>query len=102
MSVEHDFLGVNSVNGSLVIPGVSGGDAKVTISAQRLLFLPIYLGQMSVVDANSNVSVEIPLITGIAPGANNSVHAESSWFLLGTWPDLLKPISITWTVQDVD
>lgn len=101
MAIERDFLGVSSVNGTLVIPGASSGEARVTVSAQRLLFLPIYLGQLSVVDRASNVSVDIPLITQISEGANNSVHAQSQWFVFGTWPDLLKPLSVEWTVQDV-
>lgn len=101
ITVSRDILGINAVNGQLQIPGTSGGNATASISVQRAWILPIWTGEVRVADPSAGVSVAAPVFGSIsADSTPNSAKGTSNWFLLGSFPNLIRPFSLSWSVTD--
>ena len=100
--IAKDQYGIVSVGGQLVLPGKNSGDAKVTVNASRFFIFAFYFGDISVVDQSAGVAVQAPIFGSVAQtGGVNAVTSTNSWFSFGTFPDLIKPFTVRWTVDDV-
>ena len=101
VTVNRDAFGISSVSGTLDIPGANGGTAKVRVSVQRAWILPLWTGQVSVVDSGAGVSVSAPVFGSVTSGGvNGQAKGSTSWFLPGTFPNLIRPFTLNWTVKD--
>ena len=103
LDVVRDSSGIKSVTGLLDIPGTAGGTARVAVSINRAWILPLWFGQISVIDAGAGVAQTTPVFGTISRGATaTSATATANWFKLGAFPNLLRPYSLTWTIIDAD
>lgn len=99
--VRRDGNGITTVSGFLEVPGTSGGTARVAVNAQRAWILPLWTGQVSVRDAGAGVNVSAPIFGQIgSAGVPGSARGTSSWFIPGSFPNLLRPVTISWSVVD--
>jgi hypothetical protein len=103
LAVVTDALGVRSVRGLLEIPGASGGTATVTVRVDRSWVLPIWSGEIRVVDAGAGVSTRTP-VGGEVLLSRRTVTARgySQWFQVGSFPNLIRPYALYWSVTDGD
>ena len=101
LTVRRDAFGIASVTGSLDIPGSSGGTAKVTVNAQRAWILPLWTGQITVVDQGAGLNLTTPIFGSInRAGSDSAVSSTASWFKVGAFPNLIRPYTVNWTVTD--
>ena len=101
LKVTRDGLGITRVKGSLNVPGTTGGTAKVTVDVQRAWILPFWTGSVAVSDPGAGVKVTTPVIGGLSAGTTaDSATTTSSWFVLGNFPNLIRPYTLTWSVID--
>ncbi len=102
VSVVRDTIGVVSARGSLTLPGSSTGNATVNVDVQRFWIFQLWTGQVSVYDPGASVSVAAPVFGQVfGASGTNAVAGSSSWFTLGQFPDLIKPFTLSWSVDDV-
>jgi hypothetical protein len=102
VAVARDAGGIVSARGSITIPGLRGGAATVTVDVQRVWILPLWSGQVSVNDPSAGMNVTAPVLGTVHPAAGrNAATGMTSWFALGSFPDLIRPYTLTWTVDDV-
>jgi hypothetical protein len=102
VSVVRDGIGIVSAKGSLTLPGTTGGNATVNVDVQRFWIFQLWTGQVSVYDPGASVSVAAPVFGQVfGASGTNAVTGSSSWFTLGQFPDLIKPFTLTWSVDDV-
>ena len=103
LEVVRDASGIKSVTGLLDIPGTAGGTARVAVSINRAWILPLWFGQISVTDPGAGVAQTTPVFGVISRGSTaTSATATANWFKLGTFPNLIRPYSLTWTITDAD
>jgi len=103
LEVVRDASGIKSVTGLLDIPGTAGGTARVAVSINRAWILPLWFGQISVTDSGAGVAQTTPVFGVISRGSTaTSATATANWFKLGTFPNLIRPYSLTWTITDAD
>jgi PKD repeat protein len=101
LAVDRDNFGLTGVKGSLNVPGTTGGTAKVTVDVNRAWILPFWAGTVTVSDPGAGVSVTTPVLGSLSRGATvDSATTTSSWFVLGTFPNLIKPYTLKWSVDD--
>ena len=101
VSVRRDAFGIASVTGYLDIPGTSGGTARVAVNAQRAWILPLWTGELTIVDRGAGINLSTPILGSInRAGSDASVTSTASWFTLGTFPNLIRPYTVNWTVTD--
>jgi hypothetical protein len=99
--VRRDAAGIVSATGSLGIPGTSGGTSTVTVGIQRAWILPLWTGQISVRDQGAGVNVAAPVFGQIARGDTlTSARGTANWFVIGQFPNLIRPFSLSWSVTD--
>ena len=102
VSVVRDTIGIVSARGSLTLPGSSTGNATVNVDVQRFWIFQLWTGQVSVYDPGASVSVAAPVFGQVfGASGTNAVAGSSSWFTLGQFPDLIKPFTLNWSVDDV-
>jgi hypothetical protein len=102
VSVQRDTLGVVSANGSLVLPGTSGGTATLNVAVQRFWIFQLWTGQVSVYDPGASVSLAAPVFGSLSSlSGTNAVGGTSSWFSFGSFPNLIRPFTLQWSVDDV-
>ncbi|UDY35391.1 PKD domain-containing protein [Dermatobacter hominis] len=102
VSVVRDTIGIVSARGNLTLPGTSGGNATVNVDVQRFWIFQLWTGQVSVYDPGASVSVAAPVFGQVSgTTGTNAVIGSSSWFTLGQFPDLIRPFTLTWSVDDV-
>lgn len=102
LKVTRDQFGIASVAGSLNVPN-GAGESKVTVDVNRAWILPLWAGQVSVVDPAAKVNVTAPVFGQIYRGAGNgTARGTSNWFVPGTFPNLIQPFSLEWSVVDAD
>jgi hypothetical protein len=100
-TIARDTFGIRAVLGSLTIPGANGGSARVTVTAQRAWILPLWTGEVSTVDAGAAVALTAPIFGSVTNDtAPNSAKGTSNWFVLGNFPNLIRPYTISWSVID--
>jgi hypothetical protein len=102
VKVLRDAIGIVSAKGTLQVPGKSGGTATVGVNVSRFWILQLWTGQVSVSDPGASASFAAPVFGSVsnAPGTN-AVGGTSSWFNLGSFPNLVKPFTLQWSVDDV-
>gem|GEM_PF-3771882 len=112
IAIQRDQLGILSVGGSVEYPGASGGTGRFTVSAQRFWIFQFWTGEVRLFDPGSGVSLQAPVFGSLsapasspelgqcAPGGPSCVRGTSDWFTPGSFPNLLRPFSLTWTVAD--
>jgi len=113
IAIQRDQLGILNVGGSVEYPGASGGTGRFTVSAQRFWIFQFWTGEVRVFDPGSGVSLQAPVfgslsapastpeLGGCAPGIGSAcVRGTSDWFTPGSFPNLLRPFSLTWAVAD--
>jgi len=101
LRVRRDTFGISSVRGTIELPGADGGTATVTVNATRVWILPIWSGQTTVSDPGAGVSVSTPVIGPVgAAGQPGSARGTSQWFVPGSFPNLIRPYTLSWTVVD--
>jgi hypothetical protein len=102
VSVVRDTFGLVSAGGTVNLPGTSGGTARVTVGVQRFWVFQLWTGQVSVFDPGASVSVSAPVFGAVpsAPGVN-AVGSTTSWFYFGQFPNLIRPFTLRWSVDDV-
>jgi hypothetical protein len=101
VSVVRDTIGLVSAKGILDLPGTNGGTAKLNVGVQRFWVFQLWTGQVSVFDPGASVSVSAPVFGNVptAPGVN-AVGGTSSWFYFGQFPNLIRPFTLRWGVDD--
>ena len=101
LSVRRDAFGIASVSGFLDIPGTSGGTARVSVNAQRAWILPLWSGQITIVDQSAGLNLTTPIFGSInRAGSDAAVSSTASWFRVGAFPNLIRPYTVNWTVTD--
>ncbi|MFZ4518707.1 MAG: hypothetical protein ACOYOP_09980 [Microthrixaceae bacterium] len=101
VTVGRDTIGVTSVNGSLELLGKQGGTATFGVSAQRFWIFQLWVGQVSAFDPNAGLSVSAPVFGQLQqPAGAASAGGTSNWFSFGTFPNLIRPFTLTWSVED--
>ena len=112
IAIQRDQLGILSVGGSVEYPGASGGTGRFTVSAQRFWIFQFWTGEVRLFDPGSGVSLQAPVFGSLsapasspelgqcAPGGPSCVRGTSDWFTPGSFPNLLRPFSLTWVVAD--
>ena len=101
VTVRRDANGIASVTGFLEVAGTQGGTARVTTNIQRAWILPLWIGQVSVRDQGAGVNISAPVFGQISRGDTlTSARGTSNWFLPGTFPNLFRPYSLSWSVTD--
>jgi hypothetical protein len=101
IAVRRDANGIVSATGFLDVDGTQGGAARVSVGIQRAWILPLWSGQISVRDQGAGVNVSTPVFGQISRGDTlTSARGTANWFLLGTFPNLLRPYSLSWSVVD--
>ena len=101
LTVRRDAFGIVGVSGTLAIPGASGGTASVSVNAQRAWILPLWSGQIVISDPTAGFNVTTPIFGSITgAGSATSVGGTASWFRVGAFPNLIRPYSVAWTVND--
>ena len=100
VSIVRDANGIVSVRGSLEYPGANGGTARFTVNAQRFWVFQLWTGDVRVSDPGAGVSLQAPIFGSLSVPATNSVRGTSNWFAPGTFPNLIRPYSLTWVVAD--
>jgi len=100
--VVRDQIGLVSAAGTVNLPGTSGGTSRFTVGVQRFWVFQLWTGQVSVYDPNASVSLSAPVFGTVSPTAGtNAVGGTSSWFYFGQFPNLVKPFTLRWSVDDV-
>ena len=101
VSVVRDSLGLVSAGGTLDLPGKNGGTARLTVGVQRFWVFQFWTGQVSIDDPGASVSVSAPVFGSVpsVPGVN-AVGSTLSWFYFGQFPNLIRPYTLTWSVDD--
>ncbi len=103
LTVRRDANGIVAVTGSLEIAGTQGGTATVTTNVRRAWILPLWTGQISVRDQGAGVNVTTPVFGQVGRDvAASSARGTANWFTVGTFPNLFRPYSLTWSVTDAD
>jgi hypothetical protein len=101
ITVRRDATGIASVTGFLDVAGAQGGTARVTTNIQRAWILPLWTGQVSVRDQGAGVNISAPVFGQISRGDTlTSARSTSNWFIPGTFPNLFRPYSLSWSVTD--
>jgi hypothetical protein len=101
IAVRRDANGIVSATGFLDVDGTQGGAARVSVGIQRAWILPLWTGQVTVRDQSAGVNVSTPVFGQISGGTTlTSARGTANWFLLGTFPNLLRPYSLSWSVVD--
>ena len=101
LTVRRDAFGIASVSGFLDIPGTSGGTARVSVNAQRAWILPLWSGQITIVDQSAGLNLTTPIFGSInRAGSDAAVSSTASWFRVGAFPNLIRPYTVNWTVTD--
>ena len=100
--MARDQIGIVSANGTMEIPGTQGGTARLTVTAQRFWIFQLWTGQVSVYDPGANVSLSAPVLGTVANDATgtNAVQSTTSWFYFGQFPNLIRPFTLNWGVDD--
>ncbi len=99
--MARDSSGITSVNGSLNLLGTQGGTATLGVTAQRFWIFQLWVGQVSASDPNAGLSVTAPVFGQLQqPAGPASAGATSNWFSFGQFPNLIRPFTITWSVED--
>jgi hypothetical protein len=98
--VRRDALGVRRVSGTLTIPGDNGGEANVAVSVQRAWILPLWIGEVKVVDAANGFSSRTPVFGPVSVSKTGAVGGELSWFIVDRFPALFRPYTLRWSVID--
>jgi PKD repeat protein len=102
VTVTRDQFGVVSVSGLLEFPGTNGGSARLSVNAQRFWIFQLWLGQVNLFDQGAGVSLSAPIFGSLTPApGTNAVGGVSSWFTFGSFPNLIRPFTIRWSVDDV-
>ncbi len=100
--VVRDQIGLVSAAGTVNLPGTSGGTSRFTVGVQRFWVFQLWTGQVSVYDPNASVSLSAPVFGTVSPApGTNAVGGTSSWFYFGQFPNLVKPFTLRWSVDDV-
>jgi hypothetical protein len=101
LTVRRDVNGIVSVTGFLDVAGTQGGTSRVSVNIQRAWILPLWSGQVSVRDQGAGVNVAAPVFGQISRGDTlTSAQGTANWFLPGTFPNLFRPYSLSWSVID--
>ena len=100
VTIVRDANGVVSARGNLDYQGASGGTAKLTVNVQRFWIFPLWVGDVRVWDAPAGVSVQAPVFGSVQAPAANAVQGQTSWFTVGSFPNLIRPFNLTWRVDD--
>jgi hypothetical protein len=101
VAVVRDQYGVVSVNGTLSYPGANGGTGQLTVASKRFWVFPLWSGQVQASDPGAGVSVTAPIFGQLSPTAGtNAIRSQSSWFSLGSFPNLVRPFTINWSIDD--
>lgn len=103
MKVKHDSNGLVSVKGSVDIPSTAGdgSTAKVTVKIERVWILPLWIGEVKVADQAAKTNVKTPIIGQVSSSAAaGTAGSTMSWFKIGSFPDLFRPYTLTWSVTD--
>ena len=101
LTVRRDAFGIAAVTGYLDITGASGGSARVSVNAQRAWILPLWTGQIAIVDQGAGVNLSTPIFGSInRAGSDASVSSTASWFKIGAFPNLIRPYTVNWSVTD--
>jgi PKD repeat protein len=100
--VLRDPSGIQSALGTLDLPGRNGGTARLSVQAQRFWIFQLWTGTVSLFDPAAGVSLSAPVFGTLsnAPGTN-AVTSTSSWFSFGQFPNLIRPYTLRWSVDDV-
>jgi hypothetical protein len=51
-------------------------------------------------DAPAGVSIQAPVFGSVQAPAANAVQGQTSWFTVGSFPNLIRPFNLTWRVDD--
>jgi len=97
--VSRDAFGLRYAGGRLQIPGANGGNADVIVSIERVWILPLWSGQVRVVDEPAGVVRSFPML-GQVSGSGQTVSGAMDWFLPGQFPNLFRPYTMRWSVTD--
>ncbi len=100
VAIVRDANGIVSTRGTLDYAGASGGTAKLTVNVQRFWIFPLWVGDVRVWDAPAGVSVQAPVFGSVQAPAANAAQGQTSWFTVGTFPNLIRPFNLTWRVDD--
>lgn len=93
------FTAVDSVTGGGEIPSASGsGQATVSISLRSFLGLPLYFGNLVVVDPGAGRSVNAVLLFPSVGLAGSTASGSSSWFSTSSFP--WSSYNIAWQITD--
>jgi len=101
VTVLRDANGIVSARGTLDYAGANGGTAKLTVNVQRFWTFPLWVGDVRVWDAPAGVSVQAPVFGSVQAPAATSAQGQTSWFTVGTFPNLIRPFNLTWRVDDL-
>jgi hypothetical protein len=98
--IVRDALGVVSARGTLDYPGANGGTARLTVNVQRFWIFQLWTGDVRAVDTGAGLSVQAPVLGPVTAPAVGAAQGRSNWFTVGSFPNLIRPFSITWRVDD--
>ena len=99
--VRRDANGVVSANGSIDVPGAKGGTATISVNVARAWILPLWTGQVSVRDAGAGIALSAPSFSPVSRGDTpDSARGTVSWFSIGQFPNLFRPYTLNWSVND--
>ncbi len=99
VDVRSDMFGVSRVVGELQVAGRDGGTATVATDVRRVWILPLWTGQVRVSDPDAGVRLTAPVF-GRLSSDGATVTGTTNWFLTGSFPNLIRPYTLTWSVTD--
>jgi hypothetical protein len=105
IAVRRDASGIAAATGFLELDSplaaAQSTPARVGVNIQRAWILPLWTGQVTVRDQAAGVNLSTPVFGQIQRGDTlTSARGTSSWFVVGSFPNLLRPYTLSWSVVD--
>lgn len=87
---------VESVRGTVEVPGANGGAATATVQLNRVWILDVYVGEIRLVDTGAKVRQTTPvLLERLRQAPDGTVSGVTGWFT-----GLFSPYRLAWSVRD--
>jgi hypothetical protein len=102
VAVTRSFGQVAGVSGRGTVATTPGGPlATVTFDVRRVLLFDLWFGSVTVTNPSTGLSVTTPINSNPTVAPDGTVSGRNDWFVFGAFPNLLRPYTLNWSVQDL-
>jgi hypothetical protein len=72
---------------------------RVAVHVERLWGMSLYYGRVTVSDRSAGVSLTVPYV-GRPKVDGDTVSGRTDWYLLGKYPNWIRPMRLEWSITD--